>query len=166
MWYLLRKITQYECLQAVHKNSLLKNNYGQNKAVKFYFWGQIEKYNGMSWIWSAPPLLPYSWAALVFKKAHTQSAEPLNRYADSFVRDSEGHRLFPKHTKIHYTAKVGTMQVVRLFALSGSSHHRVIPALMGSLGGPLVQEPLAGASRTEINHSYCIHFINLFPTLW
>ena len=43
------------------------------------------------------PLLPYSWAALVFKKAHTQSAELLKRFADPFVRDSEWHRRAPKH---------------------------------------------------------------------
>ena len=68
------------------------------QAVIVRFWRQMEQYNSMFQTQPKPLLLPHSWAALVFKKAHTQNAEQLNRFADPFVRVSEGHRSAPKHT--------------------------------------------------------------------
>ena len=101
-------------------------------------------------IQSAPPLLPYSWAALVFKKAHTQSAELLNRFADPFVRDSEGHRLAPKHTTTPLYCKSWDNAGSTDFCPTRLACHRGIPALMSSLGGSIVQEPARWGQSSRI----------------
>ena len=90
---------------------------------------------------TALSLLPYSWAALVFKKAHTQNAEQLNRFADPFVRDSERHRLAPKHTTTPLYCKSWDSAGSTDFCLTRPTCHRGVPAFMSSLGWSIVLEP-------------------------
>ena len=102
----------------------------------------------MSQTQPALSLLPYSWAALVFKKAHTQNAEQLNRFADPFVRDSERHRSAPKHTTTSLYYKSWDNAGSTDFCLTRLTCHRGIPALMSSLGWSIVREPARwGQSR-------------------
>ena len=108
------------------------------------------------------PLLPYSWAALVFKKAHTQSAELLNRFADPFVRDSEGHRRAPKHAITPLYCKNWDNAGSTGFCPARLTCHRGVPALLSGLGRSLVLEPSRWGQPDSFTRSYYTHFINSF----
>ena len=155
------KIIQNECLRAVHKNSLLKNSYGQIwQKVLFLRTNWAVRWCALNSI--CAPLLPYFWAALVFKKAHTQSAELLNRFADPFVRDSEGHRRAPKHAITPLYCKNWDNAGSTGFCPARLTRQRGVPALLSSLGWSLVLEPSRRDQPDSFNRSYYTHFINSF----